>query len=342
VRQATSVLILGGSGQAGAGAAALLRRRHPELPLTLAARDLGRARRVADELGGATAVSVDLARADLGLPAGARHAAVVAALWDDRLNGLRYAQRHRVPYLGVSSGLVDIAPEVTAAAQRADAAPVLMASHVCAGTIVLAALDAAREFERVDSVRIAALMDDTDIGGPAAVADLDRLSAATSAGLIRRDGVFAWVGGPDARAEVTGTDGTVLAGQSVAVLDVPSLALATGAPDVRFDLAVGESPGRRRGGPASLEVRIALAGTGPGGAPRGTVRRLVHPAGQRPLTALGIALGAERLLGLRGGAVPPGLHTPEALIDPAHAVREMRELGATVTDAPGPRPVPAG
>ncbi|MER0242142.1 hypothetical protein AAHZ94_08915, partial [Streptomyces sp. HSW2009] len=67
--QAPSVLILGGSGQAGAATAALLRRWHPHLPLTIAGRDLARAEQVAAGLGAATAVTVDLTRGDLGLPA---------------------------------------------------------------------------------------------------------------------------------------------------------------------------------------------------------------------------------------------------------------------------------
>ncbi|WP_237527352.1 hypothetical protein [Streptomyces sp. SID2119] len=134
---------------------------------------------------------------------------------------------------------------------------------------------------------------------------------------MRRDGVFTWIAGPDAQVDVRGSDGTAPPGQSIVVLDVPSLALATGAPDVRSDFAVGTSAGRRRGGPPSFEVRIDLEGADREGAPLRTSRRLAHPAGQRPLTATGIALGVERLLGLRGGPVAPGLHTPEALLDPA-------------------------
>ncbi|MEU0686013.1 saccharopine dehydrogenase [Streptomyces uncialis] len=333
--QPESVLILGGTGQAGAGAAALLREWHPALPLTIAGRDLDRAQRVADELGTATATTIDLRRGDLGLPADRDHSAVVAALWDDHLHGLRYAQHRGLPYLSVSSGLTDIAPEVVVGAQRADAAPILVASHYCAGAVVLAALHSARRFDRIDSIRIGAVLDETDTGGPAGIADLQRFSTATSAGLVRRDGVFTWVDGPDAQTEVRSTDGTGLPGRSIAILDVPSLALATDAPDVRFDFAVGESAGRRRGGPASFEVRIDLEGTDRGGAPISTSRYLVHPAGQRPLTATGIALGVERLLGLRGEAVAPGIHTPEALIDPAYAVERMAQTGAALIGAPG-------
>lgn len=333
--QPESVLILGGSGQAGAGAAALLRRWHPELPLTIAGRDIDRAQRVADELGAATAVTIDLASGDLGLPVDHSYSAVVAALWDNHLHGLRYAQHHQVPYLSISSGLVEIAPEVVASAQRASASAVLMASHFCAGAVVLAALHLAREFDRIDTIRIGAVLDELDTGGPSGTADLERWSTATSAGLVRRDGVFTWVTGPDTQMDVPRADGTVLPGQSIAILDVPSLALATGAPNVRFDFAVGESAGRDRGGPASIEVRIDLEGVGPTGAPLSASRYLLHPGGQRPLTALSIALGVERLLGLRGEAAPPGIHSPESLLDPAYAVERMVETGATFVGASG-------
>ncbi|GAA1571305.1 hypothetical protein GCM10009789_26100 [Kribbella sancticallisti] len=328
MEQTKPVLILGGSGQAGAGTAALLRQWHPELPLTIAGRDLERARRVADELGAANAVTVDIQRRDLGLPEDQGFSAVVATLWDSHLHGLGYAQQRGLPYVSISSGLVEIAPEVVAGAQRASAAPVLVASHFCAGSVVLAILDLAREFERVDTIRVGAVLDELDVGGPAGLADLERWAAVTSAGLERRDGVFTWVTGADVQVEVPTLDGTVLPGQTIAILDVPSLALATGAPYVRFDFAVGESAGRRRGEFPSMEVRIDLEGVGPAGTPVTTCRYLVHPAGQRPLTALGLALGVERLLGLQGEAPAPGIHTPESLIDPAYAVKRMEELGA--------------
>ncbi|WP_327114009.1 hypothetical protein OHB12_33170 [Nocardia sp. NBC_01730] len=53
------------------------------------------------------------------------------------------------------------------------------------------------------------------------------------------------------------------------------------------------------------------------------------------MTALGVALGVERLLGLRGEAVAPGTHTPEALLDPAYAVERMVEIGTTFVGARG-------
>lgn len=331
--QPNSVLIMGGSGQAGAGAARLVRKWHPTLPLTIAGRDLARAQQVADELGAATAVTIDLRRSDLGLPVDHSYSAVVAMLWDDRLHGLRYAQDRGLPYLSISSALIDIAPEVVAGAQRANTAPILVASHYFAGLLAAATLEFAREFDRIDAIRIGAVLDESDSGGPAALADLERWSNVTSAGMVRRDGVFTWVNGPDAAADVHSVDGTVLPGQSIAILDVPSLGLATGAPNVRFDFAIGESASTRRGEPASSESRIDLEGVDTAGEPLRTTRYLVHPEGQRPLTAVGVALGVERLLGLREEAPTPGIHTPEALIDPAYAVERMVEIGTTFIDA---------
>jgi hypothetical protein len=327
------VLILGGTGQAGAGAARVLRRWYPDLPLTIGGRDLGRAQRIADGLGGATAVVVDPARADLGLPDAGTCSAVVAALWDSRLNGLRHAQRNGVPYLSISSGLLDIGPEVVAGVQQADAAPVMVASHICAGSATLATLHLAGEFARVDRVRLGAVLDEGDAGGPAGLADLERFAAVTSAGYLRRDGVFTWIPEADAAIEVASIDGALVPGQAIPVPDVPGIALATGAPDVRFDFAVGESAGRRRGEPASFELLIEIDGSDAAGAPLRIRRHLVHPGGQRPVTAVGIALGVERLLGLRGAPAKPGIHTPESLIDPAHAVDRLLDSGAELVGA---------
>lgn len=330
--QSKAVLIMGGSGQAGSGTAALLRAWHPTLPLTIAGRNLERAQRVADKLGVATATTIDLRRSDLGLPADRDYAAIVATVWDKHLNGLRYAQDRRLPYLSISSGLVEIAPEVVAAGQRQAAAPILLASHYFAGLVVLTVLHSATKFGRIDSVRISGVLDELDAGGPAALADLQRLEAAPAAGLVRRDGVFTWIAGADAQASVLSVDGVAVRGQSIAFLDVPSIALVTGAPNVRLDLAIGESASRRRGEAPSTEVRIDIEGEDHTGAPLRTSRYVVHPEGQQPLTSLGVALGVERLLGLRGEPVAPGMHTPEALLDPADVVERMTEIGTIFID----------
>ncbi|GAB3927209.1 hypothetical protein GCM10029976_023080 [Kribbella albertanoniae] len=320
------VLLLGGSGQAGSSTAAMLRDWHPALPLTIAGRDLGRAQHVADDLGTATAATVDISRPNLGLPGEASYSAVVATVWDKHLHGLRYAQDHGIPYLSISSGMTDIAPEVIAGGQRA---PIVLASHWAAGVITLAALDVVREFGPVETIEITAILDDQDTGGPASATDMERLADASPAAYIRENGTFRWTA--DTEVAVPTLDGRTLPGQYVAILDVPSLALATGAPNVRFAFAMGESSGRRHHGTPSHDVQIRLTS----GA-RTATHTLTHPGGQRPVTAVGIALLVERLL---TNPVAPGIHSPEALITPTHATTRLRKSGATLTHQSGPPPL---
>ena len=76
-----------------------------------------------------------------------------------------------------------------------------------------------------------------------------------------------------------------------------------------------------------------MAGRGRDGLPLDQRHEIVQPEGQAPLTALGIALAVERMLGLEGGdASAPGLYLPEVLIDPAYYVRRMKEFGASFTE----------
>lgn len=333
MEQLKSVLMLGGSGVAGAGAARFLRRWYPSLPLTIAGRDLSRAQAIADELGEASAVTADVGVEGLGLPVDLEYSAVVSTVWDSRLNALTYAQAQSLPYLSISSGLVDIGPEVFATAQRGSA-PVLVGSHWFAGLIVLATLELAREFDRVDGIRIGAFNDEQDLGGPAGVEELQRWSGLPPAGLVRRDGVFTWISGEEGLADLNTADGRVLQGFAMAYPDVPSLAVATGARNVRFDLTFGESLGRRSGEGVSMEIRIDLDGTSATGQPHSRSFYLLHRQGQAPLTSLGVALNVERLLGLRDEEpVMAGIHTPEAVLDPAYAVSRMIEMGTVFLDA---------
>ena len=55
------VLVIGGSGVVGSRAVKALRRLQPDLPITIAARDLGRAGALAAEIGGATTTVVERA-----------------------------------------------------------------------------------------------------------------------------------------------------------------------------------------------------------------------------------------------------------------------------------------
>jgi hypothetical protein len=322
------VLIIGGSGIVGSQAAKALRLLHPDLPITIGGRDLKKAEAVAQEIGGADTAKINIERADLGLPAAAAYSAVVMFLKDDTLNSLKYAQAKGVPYLSISSGVFEVGPEVALYIHKPASAPILMDSNWLAGAATLPALHFARDFETIEAIEIAAIFDEQDMGGPAAYADFERLTTAAPHALILKDGRWLWAKGEAARRRVTDVDGTEVQAQAYSPLDVLSLAGATDARSIRFDLVYGQSASRRHGKPFSTAIIIEIAGKQKDGTRARVRHELVHPAGQAPVTALGVAVAVERLLGLAGGApVAPGLYLPEILIDPAYMVRRLQEFG---------------
>ncbi len=327
------VLIIGGSGSVGARMAATLRKLHPDLPIAIGGRDMDKARKVAAGLGKATAVPVDVSRPDLGQPDGS-FGALVAFLYDDTLNLIRHAQAHQIPYIGISTGIHEIGPEVMQFAFAPNTAPIVMGSGWGAGAVGLAALKFTRDFASVDSLEMSALLDEQDLGGPAAESDYQRLVAIPYA-LQRQDGRWRWTPAGEQGRTLTALDGRKLAAQTYSPFDVYTLAAATGARNVRFDFVLGETSSRRRGEPFSTEALVEIEGTGKDGKPARRRYELMHPQGQAPLTALTVALLVERLLGLAGGdPAAPGLYFPETLIDPAYAVRRFEEYGLKLSTSP--------
>ena len=198
-RTINPVLIIGGSGVVGSWTARTIRKLHPGLPLAIGGRDLEKAEAVAREIGGATGIKVDLDRPDLGLSGGEAFSAVAVFVKDDRLSSMRYAQHHRIPYISISSGTFEIGPEVAQYIHAPDRAPILLASHWLAGAAIFPVLAFAKDFQRIDAIRIGVLLDEQDMGGPAALADYNRITGAAPAALTVKDGRMHWAGGDEGR-----------------------------------------------------------------------------------------------------------------------------------------------
>jgi hypothetical protein len=326
-------LIIGGSGTVGAQAARTLRRLQPDLPIAIGGRDVAKAEAVAREIGRAVATKVDIALPDLGLRAGDDFSAVVVFLKDERLNTMRYAQEHGIPYISLSSGTFEIGPEIAQFIHAPNKAPILLASHWLAGASLFPALHLAKAFRSIDNIRLGVLLDEQDMGGPAAFADFERITQAAPAALALADGKFVWTRLDEAQSEYTSVDGVALAAQPYSPFDIISLATATSARSIRMDLAYTVSASRRRGEPFSTEIVVSIDGVLANGQ-RGAVRHeIVHPDGQAPLTALCVALAVERILGLTGADAPAaGLYFPEILLDPADVVQRMQEFGARFSE----------
>jgi len=325
------ILLVGGSGTVGRWTAKFLREAHPEVPLLIGGRDLEKAQQVAAELGGAEGVKINLRADNLGL--GARPVSAVAVLFtDERVAGLRFAQSRGVPYISISPGINEMGPEVAAFIHAPTDAPVVMGTEWLVGATTIPTLEFAKAFSRLDEIVVGALLDEQDAAGPAAYADLERQTKTVPAALARRDGAFVWQVGDDAKTAFRAADGTVMPASAFSVYDVIGLATATGAPNVRFSLALGVSSTRRAGQAMSTEIIIELAGIGHDGLPLRTRHAVVHPEGQMPLTGLGVAMVLARLVGLDGNPpTPAGLYFPYQLLEPARYFERFKKIGGVIS-----------
>lgn len=330
------ILLIGGSGVVGRCTAQILRTAHPDAPLLIGGRTLAKAEEVAAEVGNAEGVALDLAVGDLGL--GERPVGAVAVLpKDDTLAGLRFAQARGVPHISISGAVNEIGPEVATYMHRPQAAPVVLGVEWLVGAATVPTLEFAKAFGRLDDIAIGALLDEQDTGGPAAVMDMHRVTKVMPSALARRDGAFLWRSGDEAKARFRAVDGTGMEAAALSTYDVVGLAAATDAPNVQLNLAVGLSSTRRRGGPMSTEILIELAGADHVGRPLRTRHAIVHPEGQMPLTALGVAMSLERLVGLDGKpAASAGLYFPHQLLEPASYFARLDRIGGTVSTLEAP------
>ncbi|HEV7372830.1 hypothetical protein [Arenibaculum sp.] len=329
------VLILGGTGTVGTRTAQTLRQLHPDLPIAIGARDQDRCRALAAEIGNAHATPVNLGRADLGLARDASYRAVVAVLKENTLNPLRYAQSKGLPYLSMADGAFEIGPAVARHVHRPASAPMMLASHWAVGMATMPALHFAGEFRAVHTIEIAVLMDPEEAIGPMATQDVEQLMQNSPRPLLLDDGTWRWVGEQVATRRVENMAGEEVETHAMTVLDTVSLAAATEARSVRMDFGVAQSASRRRGGVPSHEMIIEIEGERKDGKVGRLRVDIESPQGVTGLSALGVSLGVERLLGLAGGApAAPGLHFPETLIDPVYALARLEEFGGRVRPAP--------
>lgn len=326
------LLLIGGSGVVGSLVAKQIRKFHPTLPIMIGGRNKEKAVNAAKEIDLATGTKIDLTRTDLGLSDKDDLSGIVMLVKDLSLHSLRYAQSKGIAYINISSGVLELSPEIALYAHQPSSAPILLNSFWLAGTILLPTLYFSKEFAVIDEIAIGALLDEEDMGGPAAYADYERQSKAGPYALILKNGSWIWATDKDQYRTFSRVDGTSVKGEAYSIpLDVSSLAAATSAPSIRLDLAIGVSSSRHRGEHFSLETIIEITGKKKDGTVGSFRYELIHPEGQAPLTAMGVIVSVEHLLGLAGNKpAASGLYFPETLIRPEHMIERLKEIGTEI------------
>ncbi|KQS75183.1 hypothetical protein ASG25_20710 [Rhizobium sp. Leaf384] len=323
------ILFAGGTGIVGREAIKAFRKRHPRVPVLIGARDMKRAQSLAEEVGDAAAVRIDIDRPKLGLGENGHVGAVVMMAPDDGLNGFAYAQDLRIPYLNMGNWLVEVGAEMAHFIRRPDASPVVLASHWHGGPAVFLTQAAMGSMNVIHSISVGALIDELDPTGPAAMADMERGSEGGSGVWAFKHGRRVWLRGPAATREIEVLDGRRLMASAFSPYDIASLQAMTRARSVRFDLVMADSSSRRRGQDIATELIVEIEGEAYGN----SYRRLTleFNKGQAALTGLSVALALSTVLGLEAkAAFPSGLYFPEQLMDTDWYISQLRTEGAII------------
>jgi hypothetical protein len=324
---APRILIAGGYGLVGSNIARQIRATSKDAELVLAGRHPEKGEALARELGRTSATRLDVedvASADL-----ASVDLIVSALYDPANALVEAALKHGIAHIGITTKADDVAPFAFAALRSPPKRPIVLLGHSMAGAATIAALGAAERFSRVDRLELTALYDARDPVGPMTAHDAEMLIARA---LVRERGEWKWLDGRQHGRQVPLSPGSVLEVYPAGLLDAPGLAAFTGAPNVRLDMAQGDSLGTRAGTSASSDVYIDIAGILKSGKPGKSRTVLSDPNGLAHLTALGVLVVTERVLGLDGH--PPaaaGLHSPETIVRPEPAIARFKQFGVRIT-----------
>ncbi|TYP69154.1 saccharopine dehydrogenase NADP-binding domain-containing protein [Paenibacillus methanolicus] len=323
------LLIAGGYGIVGSAIARHARATNQDVEIILAGRSPERGAALARQLGNARTAYLDVENVERLDQLGPIDL-IVSALQDPADRLIEFALRQGVAHIGITKLADELAPLLFAAAKTPPKRPIVPLGHSQSGVMTLVALKMAETFKRIDSIRLAGLYDDREQMGPMTVGDAESFIGRA---LVREDGRWAWVEASRSPRSVALADGRVLEGLPMGLLDVPGLAAATGATNVRFDFIVGESIGTRAGGQPSQDLYIEIEGVLQSGEPAKRRTVVSDPRGQAHLTALGVLVAMERILGWNGD--PPaaeGIHFPDTLVPVNAAIARFEQFGVRIFD----------
>ncbi|MBH5319610.1 hypothetical protein I6N90_17575 [Paenibacillus sp. GSMTC-2017] len=324
----TTVYIAGGYGVVGSNIARHIRGIDQEIRIIVAGRNPAKGEVLAGQLGNAETAYLDLSQPDESIDLDGVDL-IVAALQDPMDKLLHLAVEKGIAHIGITKLADEITPLMVAVLKSPPKRPIVPLGHSQAGVMMVVAQKVAEQFSRIDSIELAGLFDENDPMGPMTLNDAEGF---INRALIRESGRWLWVDATKNTRSIRLSDGTVLEGGPMSLLDVPGLASATGAPNIRFDFIVGPSLGLKSNQQPSQDLYIDIEGILKSGSKEKLRTVVSDPKGQAHLTALGVLLSIERILGTDGlPAASGGIHLPETLLIVDKAIARLEQFGVGIS-----------
>lgn len=328
--QGKRILIVGGYGMVGSNIARLIRAVDGNIQLILAGRNPQHGSQLATELKNAETAYINLEEG-FDLSPFQNIDLIISAL-DDHSNIIREtAILNGIACIAVSELSDQVAPTAFLGLHKTISAPVVFAGHWQAGVLILLVKYLAAKFNQISTVEAAGLYDPKDRVGPLVA---NEVSGFVGQALIRENKNWQYVQARENPKTIELYDSSSAIGYPLSTLDVPSIGAFTGAANIRFDFIIGESIGSSKGLDASHDLYIAIEGTLPSGK-RTKSRTIVSgPKGNSHLTAVGVYLITEKILGLNGRSAQSqgGLYLPETIVPSEDIMERLREFGIEIRE----------
>lgn len=324
------ILIVGGYGLVGSTIARLIKKHSNTIELILGGRNPQNGELLATELGNAKSVYLNLEEG-FDLNSFGKVDLIICAM-DDHTNILREAAiLNGIASITVSELADQISPTAFLSLHEKISAPIVFAGHWQAGILTLITKQLAAKFSQIINIETVGLYDERDPIGPLVASQVNGF---VGQALLREAGKWQSVDAKENARKIQLHDQTSVMGYPMSTLDVPSIAAFTGASNIRFDFAIGKSIGSSKGLKASHDLYIDIEGTLLSGL-KTKLRTIVSgPKGNSHLTAIGVFLITEAVLGLNDQPAQKkgGLYLPETIISTDNVIGRLIEFGINIIE----------
>ena len=317
------IFIAGGYGMIGSNLAVQLRERFPDAKIILAGRTPQNGEKLAVQLGNSMTVYLDLMSKELPHPVSTSQL-IISAVPDPKHILGEYAIRNNIAFIDITLGTADgYAPLLNMAMFHHATSPVVPLGYYEAGIFLPLVDKLASQFNSVKSVQLTALHDPDDPIGKVTEFELNQGMAPA---FVRKDGIWGYT---TEQSHICLISGECVETTPFGILDVSAIAAMTCADNIRLDVAMGTSEGKRKATQASVELYVDIQGVTISGTSESKRIIASDPQGQAHFTALGVIIVIEALL----KSTLTGFMLPEQIMVQEAAVAAMRDAGIKLITA---------